>query len=230
MAADFAKFNSNFEVMGGFISPVSDAYKKAGLAQSNHRLRMCELAVSNSSDWIMVDDFEAIQAEYMPTALVLDHFDKELNENLMIVNSAGKRVKVSIKLLAGADLIQTMSTPGVWSDADLDHILGIYGSFIVERTGTDVDEALASLQRFRSNIEVISQLIQNDVSSTKIRMLLRREMSVRYLIPQPVIQYIEENGLYMDEAAASISAKGKAKGTDSSGRDSPAIESSASKS
>lgn len=37
MAADFAKFNTEFEIMGGYLSPVSDAYKKAGLASAQHR-------------------------------------------------------------------------------------------------------------------------------------------------------------------------------------------------
>lgn len=37
LAADFAKFNTEFEVIGGYLSPVSDAYKKAGLASSQHR-------------------------------------------------------------------------------------------------------------------------------------------------------------------------------------------------
>ena len=37
MAADFARFNTNFEIMGGYMSPVSDAYKKAGLASAQHR-------------------------------------------------------------------------------------------------------------------------------------------------------------------------------------------------
>jgi len=102
-------------------------------------------------------------------------------------------------LLAGADLIQTMSTPGVWSDQDLDHILKKYGSFIVERTGTDIDDALSSLQQYKDNIYIINQLIMNDVSSTKIRLFLRREMSVQYLIPAPVIEYIEEHGLYIED-------------------------------
>ena len=31
------------------------------------------------------------------------------------------------------DLIQSFSTPGVWSSKDLDHILGRYGTFVVER-------------------------------------------------------------------------------------------------
>jgi len=160
----------------------------------------------------------------MPTALVLDHFDHEVNTVLGGVEvEPGKRRPVRIALLAGADLIQTMSTPGVWSDKDLDHILGRYGTFIVERTGTDIDDALANLQPWKENIYVIQQLIQNDVSSTKIRLFLRREMSVQYLIPAPVIEYIEEHGLYEEDGAASIDGKGKSKGTESSGRASPAV-------
>ena len=46
---------------------------------------------------------------------------------------------------------------------------------------------------------MIQQIIQNDVSSTKIRLLLRRGMSVRYLMPSPGITYIKENGLYEEE-------------------------------
>ena len=37
IAADFTRFNTEFEVIGGYLSPVSDAYKKAGLASSQHR-------------------------------------------------------------------------------------------------------------------------------------------------------------------------------------------------
>lgn len=37
MANDYARINTNFEVVGGYLSPVSDAYKKAGLASSHHR-------------------------------------------------------------------------------------------------------------------------------------------------------------------------------------------------
>lgn len=91
----------------------------------------------------------------MPTAQVLDHFNHEINEVLGGAERPdGSRVPVRIALLAGADLIQTMSTPGVWSEADLDHILGRFGTFIVERTGTDIDEAIANLEQYRDNIYV----------------------------------------------------------------------------
>lgn len=67
------------------------------------------------------------------------------------------------------------------------------------------------MQPWKDNIYVIQQLIQNDVSSTKIRLFLRREMSVRYLIPVPVIHYIEQHHLYEDDGAASTTDKGKGK-------------------
>ncbi|KAI9809579.1 MAG: hypothetical protein M1825_000011 [Sarcosagium campestre] len=207
MAADYIKFDTNFELMGGYLSPVSDAYKKQGLASASDRVNMCELAVGQGSNWLMVAPWEARQKEYQPTAQVLDYFDQEINEVMGgVTTAAGERKRVQISLLAGADLIQTMSTPGVWSDEDLDHILGRYGSFIVERTGTDIEDALASLQQWKSNIYVIQQLIQNDVSSTKIRLFLRREMSVRYLVPAPVIKYIEDHGLYEEDASGSTSS------------------------
>ncbi|MCJ1336417.1 hypothetical protein MMC09_001693 [Bachmanniomyces sp. S44760] len=217
MAADYIKFSTDFELIGGYLSPVSDAYKKAGLASAEHRIRMCEIAVDETSSWLMVDSWEAMQKEYQRTAVVLDHFDHEINVvRGGIETSSGERKHVRIALLAGADLIQTMSTPGVWTSKDLDHILGRFGAFIVERTGTDIDDALANLQPWKENIYVIQQLIQNDVSSTKIRLFLRREMSVQYLIPAPVIKYIEEHDLYEDDGAGSSHEKereGKGKST-----------------
>lgn len=89
---------------------------------------MCELAVDEGSNWLMVDTWEPMQKEYQPTALVLDHFDHEINTVRGGVDAGdGTRKPVRIALLAGADLIHTMSTPGVWSQKDLDHILGKYG-------------------------------------------------------------------------------------------------------
>ncbi|KAI1499473.1 hypothetical protein F5X99DRAFT_389547 [Biscogniauxia marginata] len=201
LANDYARINTNYEVVGGYLSPVSDAYKKVGLAPSVHRVRMCELAAEETLRWLMVDPWEAIQPDYMPTAKVLDHFEHEINGVLGGILSADGRTRrpVKIMLLAGADLISTMSTPGVWAEKDLDHILGSYGAMIIERSGTDMDDALTSLRPWEKNIHVIDPTIQNNVSSTKIRLLVKRGLSIKYLIPEPVIRYISQNGLYAGE-------------------------------
>ena len=82
----------------------------------------------------------------------------------------------------------------------LERILGRYGAVIVERTGTDTEQALANLAPWRDNIFLVPQTITNDVSSTKVRLFLKRGMSVRYLLPVPVVEYIESHHLYTDDA------------------------------
>jgi nicotinamide mononucleotide adenylyltransferase len=144
-AADYCEFETDFEVVGGFFSPVGDAYKKAGLASAQHRIKMTRIAVEDSSTWIGVDPWEPLHKEYLPTVKVLDHFDHELNEVMGgIPDVNGKKQRIRVALLAGADLIQTMSTPGLWAQEDLNRILGHYGAFILERSGTDIGRTIIS--------------------------------------------------------------------------------------
>jgi nicotinamide mononucleotide adenylyltransferase len=53
-------------------------------------------------------------------------------------------------------------------------------------------------------------LIQNDVSSTKIRLFRKRGKSIRYYIPDKVVDYIYEHGLYLEDDKKQ-SEKGKEK-------------------
>ncbi|MCJ1269169.1 hypothetical protein MMC22_009058 [Lobaria immixta] len=203
MACDYVKFNTGFEVVGSYLSPVGDAYKKAGLAPAQDRINMCELAVNNSANSLELDHWEAIQQEYQPTAIVLDHFEHHLNLIQGGVETVdGQRKPVRVGFLAGADLLDSMTTPGVWSEEDLNHILGDFPLFILERMGTDLGQTISQLARFKGTIHVISQLIQNDVSSTKVRLLRRQGMSIRYLVPDPVVSYIEKHGLYKPEVVS----------------------------
>lgn len=72
-----------------------------------------------------------------------------------------------------------------------------------------MDEALSALQNWKDNIWVIQQLVQNDISSTKIRLFRRRDMSIRYLVPEQVVDYIEDHNLYDDDGAVSSGGNGK---------------------
>lgn len=74
-----------------------------------------------------------------------------------------------------------------------------------------MDQATDNLSRWKNNIYLIPQLIQNDVSSTKVRLFLKRGLSVRYLLPMAVVDYIEENNLYLDDGPSSEKDKGKEK-------------------
>lgn len=73
---------------------------------------MCESAVDETSDWLMIDSWEPMQKEYIPTAKVLNHFDREINEIRGGIDIGdGTKKPVRIALLAGADLIHTMFVP-----------------------------------------------------------------------------------------------------------------------
>ena len=78
MGCDYIADSDAFEIIGGYFSPVSDAYAKPGLAPWFRRVDMCSLAVRDSS-WIMVDSWEPSQPTYVRTARVLDHFNECLN-------------------------------------------------------------------------------------------------------------------------------------------------------
>ncbi|CCH61184.1 hypothetical protein TBLA_0E01240 [Henningerozyma blattae CBS 6284] len=204
MALDAVIEQTRFEIVGGYYSPVSDNYNKSGLAPAHHRVRMCELACERTSSWLMVDAWESLQVNYTRTAKVLDHFNHEINVKRGGIQSVtGEKIGCKIMLLAGGDLIESMGEPNVWADQDLHHILGNYGCLILERTGSDVRSFLLShdiMYEHRRNVLVISQLIYNDISSTKIRLFLRRGMSIQYLLPNSVIRYIQEHGLYVNSS------------------------------
>ncbi|KAJ3406588.1 nicotinate-nucleotide adenylyltransferase [Chytriomyces confervae] len=215
MAKDYIEEHQQFELLGAYFSPVSSGYKKGGLAYYKHRVRMCELAAEKSG-WIMVDPWEAMQEETQRTAVVLEHFEDWLNgkhagEQAGVLCSNGERRKIRIMLVAGGDLIQSFASYEVrngekipvWLPSDLDIILGRFGCLIIERTGADVHDFLLSHQSLydnRKQVYVVKQFIHNDISSTKIRLFIKRGMSIKYLLPDQVIDYIERKGLYlMDE-------------------------------
>ncbi|KAJ7963613.1 Nicotinamide-nucleotide adenylyltransferase [Quillaja saponaria] len=69
LARDALKLEGNC-VIGGYISPVNDAYKKKGLISAENCILLCHLACK-SSEFIMVDPWEANQSKYQQTLTVL---------------------------------------------------------------------------------------------------------------------------------------------------------------
>ncbi|KAM4062817.1 cytidylyltransferase-like domain-containing protein [Hirsutella rhossiliensis] len=189
-----------FQVVGSYLSPVSDAYNKPSLARAHHRVAMCSLAVEDGTG-IMVDPWETLRCNqagepvYTRTVDTLRHFDHEINDVLGGIQALdGSHKRARIVLLIGADVAMTMSDPNLWSPSDLDVILGCYGAFIVERpTQTDIQKALEPLKHY-DKIWVVSSFY-NDVSSTKIRAQLQNRETVMDL-PKLVYEYIKLHGLY----------------------------------
>jgi len=188
MAKDYFE-SLGYEVVGGYVSPVSDGYGKKGLLPSSHRTEMCKLSVQNS-DWIMVDDWEVGFPKWTVTYQVLQHFSHEANKG-----RSSSLQPIRSVLICGSDLLDSFNTPGVWDPQDIRDILKNHGIACISREGTNPESIVWDndlLYEQRANIFMLRQYIPNDISSTRIRRALARGMSVKYLIPDEVGNYIKK--------------------------------------
>ncbi|CAL8085692.1 unnamed protein product [Orchesella dallaii] len=240
-----------FNVIGGALSPVHDSYgqRKPDLvrALSNHRVKMAQLSVS-SSDWIKVSSWEAEKnSAWTRTRAVCDHHQSQLDkyaagnpdpdasewlpDSLAPVDKDVDPLPIRLKLVCGADYLESFNKPGVWENEDVRlpdscvyhkhcyivncfktknwfysvkalRLARDFGLVVITREGNDPSWSINNndiLNANKGNIHVVEEWIRNEISSTKIRRSLRRNESVRYIIPDPVIAYIQKEKLYINE-------------------------------
>ncbi|GFP93661.1 nicotinamide mononucleotide adenylyltransferase [Phtheirospermum japonicum] len=182
-----------FCVIGGYMSPVNDSYKKKDLVRSKHRVAMCELACK-SSDFVMVDPWEASQSAYQRTLTVLSRVRMSLCESGII---SGELLKVM--LVCGSDLLESFTIPGVWVREQVKIICRDFGLACIRRGGQNVEDIIAKddiLNEFKNNIVIVDEVVPNGISSTGLRDCISRGLSVKYLTEDGVIDYIRQNKLY----------------------------------
>ncbi|XP_034837161.1 nicotinamide/nicotinic acid mononucleotide adenylyltransferase 1 isoform X3 [Maniola hyperantus] len=230
-------------IVGGIMSPVHDAYGKKDLVAAHHRIAMLKLALRSSgwikvSEWeTQQSGWTRTKLSIQYHQETINNYLSQLNINttdapawlpddVLNVNSIDEpddlRQKlngnidddtITIKLLCGADLLESFATPGLWSDEDIETIVGRHGLVVVSRAGSDPGRFIYEsdmLYKHRKNVILMTNYITNEVSSTVIRRLLRRGESAKYLTDDAVLAYIRQNRLYgslpcVTEAAARCS-------------------------
>ncbi|XP_047308252.1 nicotinamide/nicotinic acid mononucleotide adenylyltransferase [Impatiens glandulifera] len=187
-----------FCVIGGYMSPVNDAYNKKGLVSSVHRVQMCDLVCQNS-DFVMVDPWEANQSTYQRTLTVLSRIKNHLCEATKIPKESLK-----VMLVCGSDLLQSFGIPGVWI---LDQVMAIfkdYGVICIRREGQEIEKIICDndiLKQYKDNIIIVDEVVPNQISSTKLRNCISRGLSVKYLTADEVIDYIKRFNLYINNSS-----------------------------
>ncbi|XP_038110937.1 nicotinamide/nicotinic acid mononucleotide adenylyltransferase 3 isoform X2 [Culex quinquefasciatus] len=204
------------EVVGGIVSPVHDSYGKKGLVSASHRCTMIKIGLQ-SSDWVRLSDWETQQEEWTRTRLTLQYHQNYINSVLKDSNSINDQQipswlpeglnkmtgHVQLKLLCGADLLESFATPGLWKDEDIEAIIGQHGLVVISRAGSNPEQFIFNsdlLSRYRRNITIVTNWVTNDVSSTLVRRLLGRGLSVKYLLDDYVTEYIKKHLLYGSSA------------------------------
>lgn len=187
--------STGWDVLGGFASPVSDGYGKKDLATADDRFEMVRRALL-TSDWVSLDRWEGSKEQWTRTQLTLEHFQQQVDA--ACGSHHGARVRV--QLLCGSDLLDSFNTPNLWLPEDMTAILQRHGVCVIERDTNATSEVVFGndlLYANREHIAMVKQHIANDISSTKIRLCLRRGLSIKYLTPDPVIDYILQRRLYV---------------------------------
>lgn len=108
-----------------------------------------------------------------------------------------------LKLLCGADFLQTFKTPNLWKEEHIKEIVEKFGLVCISRAGSDPAQYINELDlltRFQHNIFLVKEWIQNEISATQVRYALCRGLSVKYLIPDSVIAYITQHNIYTEES------------------------------
>lgn len=182
-----------YHVLGGYMSPVNDAYKKKGLVSSEHRIQMSYLACK-SSDFVMVDPWEARQGVWQRTLNVLSRVKNSLSTNEIAIGGP-----IKVMLVCGSDLLESFGIPGFWLCEQVRSICRDYGIVCIRREGQDIQRIIENddiLMENKSNIRIVDELIPNQISSTRIRDCISQGRSIKYLTADEVIDYIKQHHLY----------------------------------
>lgn len=144
-----------------------------------HRLTMLRLAVKNNPGF-SVDEIELARTGYSYTVETLQHMiEKE---------------KEPICMIVGADSLVQMH---LWRDPQA--LLRMADIIVARRPETDDVVLHAACEKLHQNFGakiLISRSVAMPHSSTEIRQRLYEGKSVRYMLPDAVLEYIQTHRLY----------------------------------
>lgn len=162
--------------------PVNTKYNKEGLIENEHRYNMLKL-VCEKNPYFDVSDVEIRQARQLYTIETLDLLQEEYPE-------------YKLNFVLGTDNLREVYW---WKEAD--RLLRSYKLMIIERDDDSADDIIENddfLKQYKDLGSFIKckENIRSNISSTFARDKLRHGKSIRYLTPDEVYFYIEENYLY----------------------------------
>ncbi|XP_038671609.1 nicotinamide/nicotinic acid mononucleotide adenylyltransferase 3 [Scyliorhinus canicula] len=216
LARDHLHQTGLYNVIKGIISPVNDRYGKEGLVAAKHRVAMIQRALE-TSDWITLEPWESQQEQWVETVMVLRHHynalfhqsqamsgtslesTKTLKQKYNVDSPKAQSVVPRLKLLCGADVLKTFDIPNLWKHEHIEEIVQKFGLVCISRGDVDLQKFIDEsniLFKHRRNIHVVREWVVNDISATHIRRALRRGHSVKYLLPESVIDYIQQHNIY----------------------------------
>lgn len=161
--------------------PSGCSYMKENVSTAEHRYKMTELAISGNP-YFEVSDIETKRAGDTYTYETLEKLRACYPDDLFY-------------FIVGADTIFSISS---WKNPEL--VFQNCTLAVSVREGYDmeaINQEIDSLtKKYQANVCLFA-LNRIDISSTQIREKLQNRSSIRYYIPDSVIEYINKNNLYL---------------------------------
>jgi nicotinate-nucleotide adenylyltransferase len=149
-----------------------------------HRLELCRLAVTGD-DRFDVSDIELTRDGPSYTVDTLQELSDHASNTELV-------------LIVGGDI--AVGLPG-WREPE--RVLELATLAIAKRRGTSRASVVGSLETLPGGERAkFFRMPRVGVSSTMIRRRVQAGQPIRYLVPDPVAEYIDRHGLYSPEAAA----------------------------
>ena len=155
--------------------PVGDYYNKSSLASAQDRYNMLKLATEDYQN-IEIDDIVCKSEKIL---FAIDTF-KLLSEKY--------NKKFDIYFIMGSDNFEKMPK---WKDYE--ELISNYKFVVIERINHSITIKNKNVINYKNS------LIQEDMSSTKIRNMIKANKDVTEYINKDVIKYIKSNKLYIDQ-------------------------------
>ena len=158
--------------------------EQSGILDPDTRLRMTSLAVADNPHF-QVSDIEIRRSGYTYTCETLEQLEKENPDTEFF-------------FLAGADSLFAMET---WKDPEIIFQKATVLAAVRDDCGNSriSEQAERLREKYHGRICLIPSG-NVEISSSDIRSRIQEGRSIRYLVPERVREYIEENGLYRQAA------------------------------
>ena len=168
------------EVKKVIFLPVNNNYAKDGLIENKHRYNMLKIVIDQNEKFELSDmDLNAKRS--LHTIETLDKVQK------MFPNE-------EICFLCGSDNLKELNT---WKSAE--KLISKYKIIVMERDTDQINDIIKNdklLSRYRKNIVKLKEDVKSNYKSSYVREQLKKGKSVRYLLPDKIFYYIEENNVY----------------------------------
>ncbi len=161
--------------------PVSTKYNKENLALDKHRYEMLKLVCDKNPNFEVSDiEFNLLRQPYTIETLL------KLQDEYP---------KCEIRLIIGTDNLRQFES---WHNVE--YLLQKFKVIVLSRNEDNIEEIISQsklLSAYRSSIIESHSKIKIHLSSSMVRNLIKERKSVRYLLPDEIIDYIEKNNLYI---------------------------------